>query len=448
MSKENHGSITPRTVRHKQFFPITEELKGEISEYDRAFEDQYLPRNQQYAKILDRQAQNSKLLAQLDKYSNSERLKTVAVKFDKKAEIVEKAPEIIGTIGPEQIVRPLSHVTIFQHRKEDGLTQNLSFDLTKPIVRHYGIDASNASIFIGHVIDGIRLHPLESIVFGEALKYLEKQIDTESFLRARDLQVTTTEEKAEELEERLAIPKPNNAVLVSFFPRKGSAFDEFLNSNKTICADEKRTDEVETHTIVLWKTGLKKITIIDPSDSKFSEFFKEVLKSTYGEFDFEISALTTKMEGRIYQPNKHVGDIPEDFERDCTDIAAKIAFELNEKQITTKCTSVKMVLDGASEQISNYKLPNEIGLLKPLQSSDVETRIAAKELVAVAQTRTDDFIDKAASSKKSKLSKNEQKELAECSFLKSLDVTKIITFGDVQEVSGLLGVLDLDDVIM
>lgn len=272
------------------------------------------------------------------------------------------------------------------------------------------------------------MHPVEFSIFNKALDYLKDKIDAGTFLNIR-----------EPIE---ALPKPNNVVLVSFFPRSGSESDKFLlNETKTIVADEKIPNEVEIHTIALWKTGPKEITIIDPTDRIFSQFLKKTLEETYHNVVFQIEDYGIEaVDGKIYKP-KHCSDKKLlEFARDCTDIAVKIAFELNEKQTDQSVKSIKAALVGAVEQISNTSLPKEIGLFKPLQSSDVDTRLSAKKLIDKAITVTQKLIEATTDDK--------AKKSFDQFFLKALDITKITNLEEIQEVSNLIGTLNIEDTYM
>jgi len=426
MSKTD-GSITPRTIRHGIDFRVTEEVAVDISRYDNQFQEQYTQRNQTRSGILQSGKHNLEVLRQLDRYCSNGKTEGLKAKISAKTKIVSKIPEAIKVIKSDQLAHPLEFIKIFQHR-ENNEVPNLEFDPLKPIVRHYGINSSNGSIFVGHIIKDEQLHPVEFSIFNKALDYLKDKIDAGTFLNIR-----------EPIE---ALPKPNNVVLVSFFPRSGSESDKFLlNETKTIVADEKIPNEVEIHTIALWKTGPKEITIIDPTDRIFSQFLKKTLEETYHNVVFQIEDYGIEaVDGKIYKP-KHCSDKKLlEFARDCTDIAVKIAFELNEKQTDQSVKSIKAALVGAVEQISNTSLPKEIGLFKPLQSSDVDTRLSAKKLIDKAITVTQKLIEATTDDK--------AKKSFDQFFLKALDITKITNLEEIQEVSNLIGTLNIEDTYM
>lgn len=217
--------------------------------------------------------------------------------------------------------------------------------------------------------------------------------------------------------------------MVSFFPRRGNEFDKFLSESITVVVDANTPTEAETHTIALWKTGPEEITIIDPTDKTFSQFLREILEIKYQGIKFRIENTNIEgVEGKIYKPkhhnfNKKQQELVNSLARDCTDIAVKIAFELNERQTNLEVDTVDLVLFGTIEQISNANLPKEIGLFSALQSSDFNIRKAAKELIDT-DTTTDSLI------------------------LKTLDITKVTTLEEIQEVSTLCGALNIEDILM
>lgn len=404
MSK-NNGSITPRTIRHKMDLPLDLEVLEGISQYYGRFQAQYMQRNQDRLEVPKRKDFNIRKLDELSKYCDSGRLKGLKSQFSKEADAILKTPEVYEVIKSDQIVTPLEFMTIFQHRQDDRVT---NFDPLKPTVRHYGINSTNSAMFIGHVIEEESLHPVEVSVFNKALSYLKKQCSAEEYIDIRD--------------GVLSLPKPNNVVLVSFFPRK-SEVDKLLKA-KTIVADEKSPIEVETHTIALWKIGPKKITIIDPSDRMYSQFLTEVLNKTYP-YTFQMEdSVVQGVEGNIYRP-KHSAPKLLELARDCTDIAVKIAFELNEKQTDHSISFIDIMLTATIEQISNTNLPKEIGLFRAPQASDSDIRLAAKALIQKAK----DIGVKLENSD---------------AILKALDITKIENLDQIQEISVLIGELNTD----
>lgn len=387
MSK-NYGSISPSTVRLRREIPVTGD-KGlvDILEYDSQFQTQYTHRNKARLEILKKQALNIKTLGELEKYCDGDKFKDLKSKF---SEIAGATSEIrnIEQIRPYQIADSLRFMTVFQPRKE-GIA-DLPLDPLKPIVVHYGINAVNSVVFIGHVIEEKKLHPIECSVFKDAIKYLgrgkchsaQEYVDMRTGdggapLAGQPLPPPSAEQS--KLLPPPLMPKPNNVVLVSFFPRKP---DDKLLKAKTIVADDKFPKEAETHTIVLWKTEPDKITIIDPTDKNFSKFLVEILNGTGTVKPFEPYTFCIEecksVKGKIYTPKSGP--------RDCTDIAVKIAFELNEKQADHSISSANDILTVVIRQISNAGLTQELGSFIALQSSDINVRYAAKKLIDDARS--------------------------------------------------------------
>ncbi|MBN8511921.1 MAG: hypothetical protein J0L79_02665 [Rickettsiales bacterium] len=374
MSKD--GSITPRTVRGKpEDLPLTPEEVASILEYDGQFLEYYTKRNEGALETPRKRDLGEKALGKLERYCDSGKFKGLKQAFESKfSKIAEVIPKVASSaIEQCQITDSLRFVKIFQHRKDDAVA-DLGFDPSEPIVRHYGINSINSAIFIGHAIKEDTLHPIERSVFKSAVEYLEEKNSS-----------------AQEIKEVVAmspIPKPNNVVLVSFFPRKFE--DKFLGA-KIIVADEKYHGEAETHTIALWNDVPKEITIIDPTDRTFSQFLVSILNKTdalkpyiFKMESSEVLGVDRKVITEIYRP-KYGLEKSLKFARDCTDIAVKIAFELNEQQ-ADPLVPVGDILANTIKQISNATLPKAIGLFRALQSSDVSARHAAKKFVDKAKS--------------------------------------------------------------
>ncbi len=398
---KNDGSITPRTIRDKIDFPLVPGEPERISDYyNSRFQAQYVQRNQDRQEAERQGNHNTRTLDELGKYCDSGPLRGIKSQFSKATDSMLKTPGVLEAIRADQIVASLEFVKIFQHREDDGVTD---FNPLKPTVRHYGINSANGAVFIGHIVEEERLHPVEASVFSKALNYLQRQCSAEEYIGMRSADL---------------LPKPNNVVLVSFFPRK-SEVDKLLKA-KIIVADENSSAEVETHTIALWKTGPGKITVIDPSDRIYSQFLVEVLNKAYP-YAFQMEdSVVQGVEGKIYRPKHSVPKLLI-LARDCTDIAVKIAFGLNEKQTDPSISSVDSALTTTIEQISNANLPKEVGLFRALQASDNNVRVAASALVHQAKEKL----------------KND-------AVLKALDITKIESLDQIDEVCHLIGELNVD----
>ncbi len=438
MSKD--GSITPRTVRGKpEDLPLASGEVASILKYDEQFEQKYEQRNKAKLEARKKHAFSMKTLDELSKYCGVGEFEGLKAKFSETGDAISKIRNL-EQIKPCQITDSLRFVKTFQHRKDDAVA-DLEFSVLKPIVMHYGINSANCKIFIGHATKEGTLHPIELKVFEDAVKYLKDRSP------AQDI----------DIRKKGALPPPlpgapptgaedplipNNVVLVSFFPRKPKdKWDKLLEEN-TIVADEKYPKEAETHTTALWKTGSEEITIIDPTDRGFSQFLVSILNktSTLKPYTFKMEdskgvkvsfkGVNEKVVTEIYRP-KHGPDKSLKFARDCTDIAVKIAFELNEQQMDSSVASVDLALAGTIEQISNLTLPKDVGLFKALQSSSVAVRHAARKLI-------DDAI-----SVEKKLKKDPGvvlNALLKIQKLEQLPEPELLEH--IQEVSGLIGDLN------
>lgn len=422
MSKD--GSITPRTVRGKpEDLPLTPEEVASILEYDEQFKQGYEQRNKAKLEARKKHAFSMKTLDELGKYCGAGEFKGLKAKFSETGDAISKIRNL-EQIKPCQITDSLRFVKTFQHRKDDAVA-DLEFNVLKPIVMHYGINSANCKIFIGHATKEGTLHPIERKVFEDAVKYLKDRSSAQDIdIRKKALLLPPPLPGAPPTgAEGLSIP--NNVVLVSFFPRKPEdKWDKLLEEN-AIVADEKYPKEAETHTTALWKTGSEEITIIDPTDRGFSQFLVSILNKTEAlkPYTFRMEWYSDKKEngldGKIYR-----GSGP----RDCTDIAVKIAFELNEKQVDPSIASVGLALAGTIEQISNANLK---GIeFKASQSSSVAVRHAAKKLI-------DDAI-----SVEKKLKKDPGVVLKALLKIQLEQLPEPELLERIQEVSGLIGELN------
>ena len=266
---------------------------------------------------------------------------------------------------------------VYQHASFEGEELTIS----KPYVRHYGINSEKVVNFKGQILCKELLHPVESLLFEKAIAYLTRQCSVSMYVKLNGKSYSS------------------HVVLVDIFPRKEDNRD--IYNNFIIEFDKERKESiVETHTVVLLKNTDKEVILIDPTQKSFSEFLNG---SVIGNYTINIY----EQRERIYSPktkDKNIGS-----PRDCTDIAVKIAFELMEQQIA--CNNVETVIENALNQISNVDLPKGFKFFRPLQSSDHALRKAAKG-----------FVD----------SINEK-------VLAVLDPTKINTLEEVQGVSHLIG---------
>lgn len=250
----------------------------------------------------------------------------------------------------------------------------LSFN--KPSVVHFGIDAVATKTLQGNVLLPGKLHPIEEGLLIKALNKLEASIDKESYIAGEKLVY------------------PNNIVLIDIFPRKADVTGLVNRIGK-----EEDNDNTEVHTVVLWKVSGSKITLIDPTKKGFSSFLEGTYSSQSGRQYEVISGQSDNTQfysdgdrnkGYSSYEDKDGKSKDSKFKvRDCTDIAVKIAFELNEKQHngqqsskTLSSLTVENIKEQALEQISNKKVMDN-GLksvnTRALQSSKAETRADAKK---------------------------------------------------------------------
>ena len=259
----------------------------------------------------------------------------------------------------------------------------------KPYVRHYGIDPEHTKGLVGHIIAKDILHPIEYQLLIEAAKILGKHCASEVFVN------TATADR----------PYANNVLLVDIFPRKQDSTDTVY-----ISLDSK-VGGPETHTVVLWRTKENELTLIDPTNEKCSHFL--VGKTING---YQIIS-GQYPESQIYSNDiRNLKKEP----RDCTDIAVKIAFELNERQLVG--TNVDIVKNQAVDLISNQKIMSvpwkHLALNTwDLHSSVVDVRRENKKIV-------DEFLEFSPS------------------ISSIIDFKKIHTITDVENITSLLGELE------
>jgi hypothetical protein len=134
-------------------------------------------------------------------------------------------------------------------------------------------------------------------------------------------------------------PLAHNMVLIDIFPRKDVGGTFFISLDSKVSGPE-------THTVVLWKTKEHEITLIDPTNEKFSHFL-------VGQTINGCRIISGQdPESQIYSNDPRN---PKKEPRDCTDIAVKIAFELDECQQRTT-TNVETVKRQVIDTISNQNI--------------------------------------------------------------------------------------------
>lgn len=95
------------------------------------------------------------------------------------------------------------------------------------------------------------------------------------------------------------------------------------------------------------------------------------------------------LQGKIYDSSnvdKADAEKYKELKRDCTDMAVKIGFELNARQLDALTNTTDECIKSSIENIANIFLPKAIGLLSPLQSSDPIFRKDTKELLDKQKT--------------------------------------------------------------
>jgi hypothetical protein len=423
MSKE--GSITPRTLRLTSplFLPDgyldkqRQKLKKEGEGFERKKEDL---RNELTQKELLINSQKNKI----DKFFKPKPGQTTII-FEK---IIEsKKTEIQKKITDPNTERELGLLNIELDLLNNDKVFNLDPWLIKfyqpsmipdeplmelgknlipnpsiPLIPYFSINAENLAL-INQPLNKTKLHSLEQYVFEQAIEYLEDKCAADEYFKIRE-------------GEKLL--SPDNVALVNFFPRP----EKIDNKIKK----DKESQEIHTHTIVLWKTSENKIKIIDPSNSGFSSFLKDI--SVNNKFKFLVDE-GKKSILKIYQAD----DEPPMTKRDCTDIAVKIGFELNQKQANYEVTIVQDCLEQSIEQISNTNPSAEkLKLFKALQSSDLDVRRKAAELKETIK----------------------KLKVQDKNFLTELDLTKFDScvepktiVEDIQELIELLGALKDGDIL-
>lgn len=223
-----------------------------------------------------------------------------------------------------------------------------------PKIEQFGISAAELEELIGTQINENELHPLEQHQLKEAIQKLNKRPSAEAWLKSS---------KGE---------YPDNAVVVDFFVRdKDGKIKEYEN-----------TKQPETHSTVLWKKKDGEIVLIDPSNTKFSERISKGI-TTYNLADGKTVSSPTSMElngGVLYTPNTKSETIKA---RDCTDIAVKLSFAINEAQ--KENVALDDILSTATKHITNVKKVNDSlrfldgTLNRELQSSEVNIRKSTRE---------------------------------------------------------------------
>lgn len=178
-------------------------------------------------------------------------------------------------------------------------------DTTGPTVNRYAINEDLCNNLIG-TYAGQKLHPIEAVLFTSALDELN------------------TKKSAEAFAQNQIEGYPNNVVVVDVFKR---------DSDGNI-AQDKKTGTAETHSVVLWKKKDNEIVLIDPSNTAFTKYLVGPLEAlTSNKCQFTTPADKVVKGLKIYDPEQAEPGRGQNDPRDCVDIAVKIGFVTNHKQM-------------------------------------------------------------------------------------------------------------------
>lgn len=206
---------------------------------------------------------------------------------------------------------------VFKLAYQEKLNNTLNIVTNKPVTYRFGIwTAKIKDLADTKVVHG-KLHPIEQKLLEEACSHLmNPQIssgDTQGISGYR-----------------------NNVALVDIFVREGG-----------IIAKDEKTNGPEIHTVVLWKKEASKLVVIDPNYREFSNIVTII--TTLLPISIELSAPLEKLylsKGLTLGRNDKDG-------RDCTDIAVKVAFEINELQLSSSGVTVDKIEEAVGERLSN-----------------------------------------------------------------------------------------------
>ena len=410
MSK-NSGSITPTTVSQIVHKPLDFTLLSKkLTEYEVSLQNEYDVYAQKIKQELAKHERYEKALTGIDKKLATKGLdnniKQKQSKYKAQLEKLTQSYEAMQKHDLSQgdlIDKDGCFLKVYQ---QDA--QNQLVTAAKPYVYHYGIDPEHAKCLVGHIIAQDFLHPIEELLLDASINRLKVSLDAEAFLSSN------------------AANKPyaHIMVLIDIFVRKLDIAGNMCIKHDGNGIPDYGKGTPATHTVVLWKTKEKELTLIDPNNADFSNVL--VGKVLAGYKIVAGQELTAKL---LYSTN----DKPAGYQnyqdspitpRDCTDIAVKVAFELEEHQLT--CVSIDAIKQQVVTQISNQEVLNSIlpdaFNTRALQSSDHTVRVKSKKIV-------DDFLAASQSMKPDHLKK-------------IIEVKQIKTLEDVEFVTQLLGELN------
>ena len=373
-----HGSITPTTVGrksivHVNFDVIVKNYKSRLDPKIENFESQVLNITEE----IDRQ--------KIDFVARAKELSVANLELDDSTNTLESTTklhnEIKGNIEErKKLENEISNLknlkdtisnictssndtiisTVFYQELIDGKGKDEA-DSNKPSIIHYTINDDEVKDFVGTKLARDELHPIEESLFTQALVELQHVESFENFYKSgTDVY-------------------PNNALLVDIFVRSEGII-------------RGSSDFAETHTIVLWKGSNSRITLIDPSHSKFSIGLKDSIQN------LSVNSIEKKeihvIDGVIYSSNGQITGSTEFSARDCIDLAVKIGFELKEQQKEAKFACSEDMRNNtcsnAIRQVSNQvqfaphmRYVRNI-LVRTLQSSRHVIRVAALHTLQTA----------------------------------------------------------------
>jgi len=347
-----HGDITPQTVLEQEYsnwgvdpldlYDKLSKVKGECGAILAA------PHHLDYTKFLAHEEFWKKLNA-LGVVNDKK--KSVLDKTDKgkewrrKREDFEKLEKAISTYKTElpkdQPCKLPLKFKLYQH----GIAGKLQIAIDKPFVRHYAIDSSEAKYCINTPIRTTEFHPIEECLIRQAIDFLRNRCDAQTFvsLQGKDF--------------------ADNMVLVDIFVGRKPLL-EAMGLAGTIPA-EKKGRNADIHTVVLWKTGVKEVTVIDPNNKGFSSFLDGKIVQDY-------KIVTPEIQYDLIHTNS---EINENAQRNCTDIAAKLAFTLHYCQ--KNHNTIESVIDETLKRMDNQTLKS----LKALNDNDMRSFHSSDELV-------------------------------------------------------------------
>lgn len=207
--------------------------------------------------------------------------------------------------------------------------------LNGPQVYRFGIRAGVLKDIIGTVLEADKLHPLEQILLEKAFNHLSAKTSANN---------------------RVQINYCNNVSLVDIFARDDTGL---------IKPDTYHPTLPEIHTVALWRRTDNEFVLIDPTKASFSEIILKYPSQGSQIKIVQTSYVKTSLPGK--QPNNDpifygTGGVPpgRDLQnpkdctpRDCTDIAVKIAFLINELQKKYTIAETTRILPEVKECLSN-----------------------------------------------------------------------------------------------